>query len=118
MIHKFCHIEIPCKELKMAKEFYESVFKWNIVLDTGIADYAFFDVGDESVGGAFYKTDKISKGEINLNIQVEDIPKMLDKITKTGGKVIQEKTDIGNDYGFYAVFEDNSGNTMGVWSQK
>ena len=53
-----------------------------------------------------------------MNIQVEDIPKTLEEITKYGGKIIQEKTEIGNDYGFYAVFEDNSGNILGVWSQK
>ena len=102
----------------MAKEFYESVFKWEIQVDTGMLDYAFFKSGDEGVGGAFQKSDKIAKGEINLNIEVEDIPKTLEKITKNGGKIIQEKTEIGNDYGFYAVFEDNSENILGIWSQK
>ncbi|MCE7746504.1 MAG: VOC family protein, partial [Candidatus Heimdallarchaeota archaeon] len=38
--------------------------------------------------------------------------------TKNGGKVIQEKTEIGNDFGFFALFEDNSGNILGLWSQK
>ncbi|MCK5297680.1 MAG: hypothetical protein KAJ76_02155, partial [Candidatus Heimdallarchaeota archaeon] len=72
----------------------------------------------EGVEGAFQESEKIAKGEINLNIQVEDIPKTLEMIIKNGGKVIQEKTEIGNDYGFYASFEDNSGNILSVWSQK
>jgi len=42
----------------------------------------------------------------------------LEKITKAGGKVTKEKTEIGNDFGFYALFEDNSGNLLGIWSQK
>ena len=118
MENKIVHIEIPCKDVNMAKKSYESVFKWEIQIETGFPDYAFFKTGGEGVGGAFQKSDKISKGEINLNIEVEDIPKALEKITENGGKIIQEKTEIGNDYGFYAVFEDNSGNILGVWSQK
>ena len=118
MENKIVHIEIPCKDIKIAKKFYESVFNWKIQVETGFPDYAMFTTGKEGVGGAFQKADKMSKGEINLNIQVEDIPKALKKIIKNGGKIIQEKTEIRNNYGFYAVFEDNSGNIMCVWSQK
>jgi len=116
--NKIAHIEIPCKDVKMAKEFFESVFKWEIQFDTDFPDFAFFKSGEEGVGGAFQKSDKIAKGEIKLYLLVEDIPKVLEKITKNGGKVIQEKTEIGNDFGFFALFEDNSGNILGLWSQK
>jgi len=118
MENKIIHIEIPCKDVKKAKKFYESVFKWEIKIETGFPGYAFFKSGEEGVGGALQESEKIAKGEINLNIQVEDIPKALEIISKNGGKTIQEKTEIGNDYGFYAVFEDNSGNILGLWSQK
>jgi len=118
MENKIVHIEIPCKDVKMAKKFYESVFNWKIQIETNFPGYAFFKSGEEGVEGAFQESEKIAKGEINLNIQVEDIPKALEMIIKNGGKVIQEKTEIGNNYGFYAVFEDNNGNILSVWSQK
>ncbi len=118
MEHKIIHIEIPCIDLIKAKEFYESVFKWKVQLGTGMTEYAFFVTSKESVGGAFYKTDMKAKGEITLYIEVEDIPKILDRITKHGGKITKEKTEIGGDFGFYAIFEDNSGNVMGLWSGK
>ena len=64
------------------------------------------------------KKDDTVKDGIILHIETDDIPKTLAKIKKAGGKVTKEKTDIGNDFGFYALFEDNSGNLLGIWSQK
>ena len=118
MEKKFCHIEIPCKNLKEAKEFYESVFDWEVTIETGMPGYAFFKTGGTGVGGGFEETNKVARGEITLHIETDDIPKTLEKITKAGGKVVKEKTEIGQDFGFYALFEDNSGNHLGIWSQK
>ena len=50
-------------------------------------------------------------------VQVEDIPETLAKISTLGGKVEKEKTEIGGDYGFYAIFRDPSGNRLGLWSK-
>ena len=116
--HKFCHIEIPVTDIDKAKEFYESVFNWEVQLQTGYPGYAFFKTGESGVGGAFGKKDTTGKDGIILHIETDDIPKTLTKIKKAGGKVTKEKTDIGNDFGFYALFEDNSGNLLGIWSQK
>jgi predicted enzyme related to lactoylglutathione lyase len=119
MTYKIVHIEIPCEDLKKAKEFYEAVFKWKIDLDTGMTDYAFvLDTGKEDAGVAFYKTDMKGKGGITLYIEVENIPEMLEKIAENGGKVIQEKTEVEIGDGCYAIFEDNSGCVMGLWSGK
>ena len=114
---KFCHIEIPVKDINKAKEFYETIFNWKVQIETGFTDYAFFSTGEEGVGGAFTKSDKTAKGEIMLHIEVEDIPKTLENIEKNKGKIVQEKTEIGGDLGFYAVFEDNFGNVLGLWSK-
>jgi len=116
--HKFCHIEIPVKDIDKAKEFYESVFNWEIQTETGYPSYAFFKTGEEGVSGAFDKKEAAVKDGIILHIETDDILKTLEKITKAGGKTIKEKTEIGNNYGFYALFEDNSGNVLGIWSQK
>ena len=115
---KIAHIEIPVKDVNEAKKFYETIFNWKVQINTGFTDYAFFATGDEGVGGAFTKSDKIAKGEIMLHIQVEDIPKTLEKIVNNKGKIVQEKTEINGSYGFYAIFEDNFGNILGLWSSK
>jgi len=115
---KIVHIEIPIKKLERAKKFYESVFDWKVELETGMPGYAFFKSGETGVEGGFEVREKVAKGEIMLHIQTDDIHKTLKNIAKFGGKTIKEKTDIGNDFGFYAIFEDSEGNHMGIWSEK
>ena len=53
-----------------------------------------------------------------LHIQTEDIDATLKTIVDLGGKIVREKTDIGNNFGFYAVFEDCCSNQLGLWSEK
>jgi len=112
------HIELPVRDLEQAKEFYESIFTWEVTLVEGMPGLAFFKTGETSVGGAFTKSEKIAKGEIMLYIQVEDIKATLAKIEISGGKITKEKTEIGNSFGFYAEFEDIFGNILGVWANK
>ena len=66
----------------------------------------------------FTKMDKIADGEIMINIMVENIPSTLKKIVEHGGSIDKEKTEIGGDMGYYALFRDNSGNLLGLWSEK
>ena len=44
---------------------------------------------------------------------VADIPEVLAKIETAGGKVVMEKTDIG-EYGFIGAFLDTEGNRVGL----
>ncbi|NHJ48346.1 MAG: VOC family protein [Asgard group archaeon] len=119
MDNTFAHIEIPVKDVKKAKEFYEAIFSWEITIDTDFPGYAFFKTAEGKVGGAFDQSDeKKASGDIMLYVEVEDIPVSLEKIKKAGGKVTQEKTAIGGEMGFFATFEDVFGNVLGLWSSK
>ena len=118
MENKFAHIEIPVKDIKKAKKFYEAIFNWEVQIDTGFPGYAFFKTSETGVGGAFDESDKTAAGEIMLYIEVEDIPQTAKKIKAAGGKIIQDKTAIGGEMGFYASFEDVFGNILGLWSSK
>lgn len=93
-------------------------FLIEVQIDAGMPGYTFFRTGKEGVGGAFDQSKKVAKGEIMLHIQIEDIPKILKKIEEIEGKTIQGKTEIGNEFGFYAIFEDVFGNVLGLWSEK
>ncbi len=115
---KFVHIEIPIRNIKSAKKFYETIFSWEVTTETGMPGYYFFKTGETGVGGAFFESEKVAKGEIMLHIQTDDINATLETIVDLGGKIIREKTDIGSDFGFYAVFEDCCGNQLGLWSKK
>lgn len=115
--HGFAHIELPAENLEKTKEFYESVFEWEVVIQTGFDDYAFFKETEDSIGGAFQKSDKVINGEVTLYINTSDIDLSLEKIRDAKGEVVQKKTQISEEHGFYALFKDISGNLMGLWSR-
>jgi len=118
MESKVAHIEIPAKDLKKAKIFYEKCFNWEVNTETGMPGYAFFKSGETGIGGAFDLSIKPTADGVKIYIQVENITSTLDKIKKMGGKILKEKTAIGGDFGFFALFEDISGNVLGLWSLK
>lgn len=111
------HVEIPSTDLKKSKLFYESVFGWEVSLESGMEGYALFRAGDGPGGGFDATGKKKADGEIVLYIQVEDINATLEKIKKGEGKVAAEKRDIGGGNGWFALFRDPCDNLLGLWSQ-
>lgn len=116
--------EIPAEDIDRAKTFYQHIFDIEMI-DMDLGDelkMAMFPVEEQGVGGALCKHEEFyhpgSKGPLvyfdaNPNLQV-----ILDKVISNGGKVIQDKTQISNDYGYMAVFEDTEGNRVALHSMK
>jgi len=113
-MNKFCHIEIPAPDLDAAVKFYTELFGWE-TQPMG-PTYVFYQ--NDSVGGGFDADMKVSEGGCNLVIEVDDIPAKLKEIEAAGGKTVKEKTEIGNDFGFFASFLDINGNRLSLWSKK
>ena len=112
--------EIPVKDIKRAKEFYESVLGYplneNETDDTKMAWFPMQEGQQGSTGtlieGSGYEP---STSGTLVYINVEDIETTLDKIIDNGGKVIRPKMEIG-EYGFVAHFEDIEGNRVALHS--
>jgi predicted enzyme related to lactoylglutathione lyase len=122
---KVVHFEIPVDDEARAKEFYGSIFEW---------DLESADMG----GGVTYTTamtvpvdeNMLAKepGAINggimrrtadtptpvITIQVGSIDEALKKIEAGGGSTIQPRTEIPN-MGAFSYFKDSEGNVMGLW---
>lgn len=47
-----------------------------------------------------------------------DLAPMLACLEQAGGAVVVPKTEIGNDFGFFAHFVDTEGNKVGLHSMK
>ena len=45
-----------------------------------------------------------------------DLQPMLEKVSKIGGQIIVEKTQISPEMGFFALFMDTEGNKLGLHS--
>ncbi len=115
-MHGFCHIELPCTDFAKIGKFYTDVFGWN-VREIPEMNYAMFQTPDGPDGG-FSKQAKIA-GEpgIALYIEVEDIDAILKKIEEAGGRAVHPKTAISPDFGFFGIFTDVEGNSIGLWSK-
>ena len=115
-----CHIEFPTSDAEKTKAFYETVFGWTFTTAPGFDTYPMFR-DPSGVGGAFNADPKggapSQTGPI-VHIEVEQIDATLKKIDEAGGKTLAPKTKISEEFGSFAVFLDNVGNRLGLWSQE
>lgn len=99
--------QIPADDTERAWEFYGRVFGWT----------------EEEV----WKNEKLNgaiRGSIEsrsehlkqprLVIRVDDIDSTVENILTSGGKVVEDRTDIPEINMVYAVFEDTEGNLMNL----
>jgi predicted enzyme related to lactoylglutathione lyase len=114
-MHGFCHAEIPTTDAKKSQEFYGKVFGWKF--EETPDDYVTFRP-PEGLGGGFTKMSRPSKDGVVLYIEVADIDKKLGEIEQSGGKRLVQKTKISDEFGFYALFLDPCGNSVGLWSKQ
>ena len=113
-MHQLAHWEIPSTDLAKSMEFYASLFKWK---SEKIDDsYAMFSV-EGGLGGGFSMVDHVRPPCIEVYIEVADILQTLQGVELLGGKGVHEKTEIGNNMGFWAAFEDPCGVRIGIWSK-
>ena len=120
---KVVHFEIPFDDAKRAKEFYSKVFGWKIedvpqmnyhMVHTVEIDENRMPKQAGAINGGLYKRDDKSAKSPVIVIDVAKIDDYVKKIKKAGGKVVREKSTVG-DMGFYAQVSDTEGNVIGIW---
>jgi hypothetical protein len=111
--------EIPVSDMARAAAFYEAVFRWPVKVEN-MADgmvMGWFPSSETGYGasGALVKGEGYvpTLGGMVIYFSETDINGALERVKKSGGNVIVEKTHIGK-YGFYAWFEDTEGNRIGL----
>ncbi|MBU0595461.1 VOC family protein [Candidatus Bipolaricaulota bacterium] len=115
----FCHIELKTTDIDKTRSFYESIFAWTFQIFPGMETYAMFTT-PSGLGGAFDSgpnAEPPSEAGPILHIEVDDIEATLARIAAVGGKAIVPKTKISDEFGHYALFLDNVGNRLGLWSR-
>lgn len=116
MPQTICHLEIPTTNVKRSGDFFRKLFDWKIDYSWG-EDYAIFSTGEGQLGGGLDRKDEITPGNIIIYIQVDDIDAMLEKAEKLGAKKVKKKTEIPN-VGWFGLFTDLDGNTIGLFTPK
>ena len=110
--------EIPVLDLERARTFYERTLGVQLTPHT-MCDYEMLmfpaEKGKPGAGGTLSKGPQsvpCDKGTI-IYFNVTNIEAVLERAKQYGGKVIMEKTGIG-EHGYFAILEDPDGNHLGL----
>ena len=113
--------EIPVHDLERAKQFYETVFGFQLSLnEMGPMKMAWFPMTQEGSGaaGTLMKSEGYTPSHAGTLVyfSVTDIEGTLAKVNANGGKTLKPKTGIG-EHGYIAHFQDCEGNRVGLHSK-
>ncbi len=114
--------EIPAADFSRAVKFYEAVLQLELaVSECETEKMALFPAGEGETSGAISWAEGFepsTKGVL-IHFRVEDISDTITRIEKHGGKTIRPKTKIEcENMGYFAMFEDCEGNTIGLYADK
>jgi uncharacterized protein len=128
-VNKVTHFEIPADDKERSKEFYSTVFGWQIVdspvqMGGGTGTYTsastvetdqttYLPTEPGAINGAIIeRTGQITAPVITIT--VDSIDEHLKKVTDAGGKIVESKQEIEH-MGSYAYVLDPADNVIGLW---
>ena len=122
MAHSLSWFEIPVTDFARSKSFYEKVLAISIEpMVMGPTTMGMLSSDPNVVGGAIVLG---ADGSPSMNGTLvylnggDDLAPMLARVVQAGGSVVVPKTEIGNDFGYFAHFVDTEGNKVGLHSMK
>ena len=123
---KVVHFEIPVDDAERAKEFYRSIFDWQLndadmgggniyttVTTTPINEQTRLPTEPGAINGGLMRRIPETPAPV-ITIDVDAIDDTLKQIEAAGGSVVQPRTEIPN-MGAFAYFKDSEGNVVGLW---
>jgi hypothetical protein len=122
---KVVHFEITFDDQERAKEFYGSVFDWDlndndmgngVVYTTATTvpiDDKMMPTEPGAINGGFTSRGSETPTPV-ITIGVDSIDDTLKKVEAGGGSTVTPRTPIPN-MGAFAYFKDSEGNVMGLW---
>jgi uncharacterized protein len=122
-LDKIVHFEIPADDVDRAKEFYGSIFEWELkdypdmqytIVMTVPVDEKQTPTQPGAINGGMMKRSNTTPSSPVLTIEVQSIDEALKKIEAGGGDTITPRTPIPG-MGAFAYFKDTEGNTLGLW---
>jgi predicted enzyme related to lactoylglutathione lyase len=112
--HPVVHIEISAKDTVAAGKFYSDLFGWKVE-QVPQMHYATFQAEGGPGGGFNAVTETNPAGTVMFYILSDDIEADLAKVVRLGGQALVQKTEIPG-MGWFGVFKDPTGNTIGLYT--
>lgn len=126
---KVTHFEIPADDKEKAKQFYSSVFGWQIndipmqmgdgqgsyttATTVAVDQQTMVPTEAGAINGAITQRGSIASAPV-ITITVDAIEDSVQRITAAGGSVVQDRQEVAG-MGYYAYITDPSGNVIGLW---
>jgi predicted enzyme related to lactoylglutathione lyase len=123
---KVVHFEIPTDDIARAKEFYGSIFGWQLqdmqgeamglytlAMTTPVDEKTQAPTEPGAINGGLMKRVADTPSPV-ITIEVDGIDDALKKIEAGGGNTVQARTEMPG-MGAFAYFKDSEGNVMGLW---
>lgn len=114
--HPICHVEFSANDLASAGKFYSDLFGWQ-VQQIPEMHYATFGTGQEPGGGFSQVGEGATAGQTTVYVATDDIDATLAKVEQLGGKILMPQMEIPNT-GWMGLFQDPTGNTVGLFKSK
>jgi predicted enzyme related to lactoylglutathione lyase len=112
--------EIPAVDFSRAIKFYQAVLEISIEeIDMEGVKMGLFPGSEDGVSGAVIEGRKYKPSADGVIVYLNggsDLQLVLDRVEANKGKVIEPKTEIGPEMGYYAMFIDTEGNKLGLHS--
>lgn len=122
MPHALNWFEIPVADFARAKAFYETVLGITIAtMEMGPTMMGMLSTDPTAVGGALVQGEGSVPSPNGTMVYLnggDDLGPLLARVVQAGGQVVVPKTEIGNDFGFFAHFVDTEGNKVGLHSMQ
>ncbi|QSZ67171.1 VOC family protein [Methanofollis aquaemaris] len=108
--------EIPAADTGRAKEFYQSLFGWNVrPFPVEFKEDFWMVETDDGVGGDLFRREFRGQ-QMMIYIDVPSIEACLRRVVDLGGRVLTGKTEVPG-MGYLAVCEDTEQNRFGLWER-
>lgn len=116
--------EIPVLNFERAKEFYSRIYNFEMqesMMNAFRMGFLPMERDSQGVGGAIVQGNGYIPSSLGVRIYLnggDDLQHVLDRVIAAGGEVIQHKTKINDELGYFALFEDTEGNHISLHSLK
>jgi predicted enzyme related to lactoylglutathione lyase len=113
--------EIPVVDFGRACRFYGEILATTLPVDSSFPgmQMAFLPASEDGVGGCLVACEPSKPSADGVRVYLnggEDLAVILARVEGAGGKVVVPKTLIREDIGYFALFTDSEGNTLGLHS--
>lgn len=116
MANPFVHVELNTTDPKKAKDFFSKLFDWDLEdVEMGpVGTYTMIRVGDGTAGGIMKHPMPGAPSLWIPYVLVDDLEAATRRAKELGAKIIKEMVEVP-DRGWFSIFIDPTGATLGLW---